>query len=94
MSITWADPQIYNGNPHAASSSVSGVGSPAENLGSAALTYYAGSTASGAPLAGAPVAAGTYTVNASFSRERQLQPCLGDEDDHHRQGGTGREGGR
>ena len=47
VSITWADPQTYNGNPHPASGSVSGVGSPAENLGSAALTYYAGSTASG-----------------------------------------------
>jgi hypothetical protein len=74
VSITWADPQIYNGNPHAASSSVSGVGSPAEDLGSAALTYYAGSTASGAPLAGAPVAAGTYTVNTSFSGNGNYNP--------------------
>ena len=30
------------------------------------LTYYAGSTASGTPLAGAPIAAGTYTVVANF----------------------------
>jgi hypothetical protein len=74
VSITWADPQIYNGSPHAAGSSVSGVGSPAEDLGSAALTYYAGSTASGAPLAGAPVAAGTYTVNTSFSGNGNYNP--------------------
>jgi hypothetical protein len=31
------------------------------------LTYYAGSTATGTPLSGAPSAAGTYTVVASFN---------------------------
>src|SRR5207244_2426696 len=31
------------------------------------LTYYPGSSASGTPLAGAPVAAGTYTVVAAFA---------------------------
>ena len=30
------------------------------------LTYYAGSTAAGTPLAGAPTAVGTYTVVANF----------------------------
>ena len=75
VSTSWANPQTYNGNPHPASGSVSGVGSPAENLGFASLAYYAGSTASGMPLAGAPVAAGTYTVKASFAGNGNYNPA-------------------
>ena len=75
VSTSWVDPQTYNGNPHPASGSVSGVGSPAENLGFASLAYYAGSTASGMPLAGAPVAAGTYTVKASFAGNGNYNPA-------------------
>ena len=30
------------------------------------MTYYAGSSATGSPLSGAPITAGTYTVVASF----------------------------
>jgi hypothetical protein len=59
----------YNGNPFPATDSVTGVsgtaGSTLEGVG-LALAYYVGSTASGSPLSGAPTAAGTYTVVASF----------------------------
>jgi hypothetical protein len=65
VSITWAN-AIYDGNANAASAAVSGIGNPPENLGPASLTYYAGSTATGTPLSGAPKDAGTYTVQASF----------------------------
>ena len=59
----------YNGNPFPATDSVSGVsGTPGATLEGAGLTltYYAGATASGSPLSGAPVAAGTFTVVAAF----------------------------
>ncbi len=60
----------YNGNPFPATDSVTGVsgiaGSSLEGV-SPTLTYYAGSTATGTPLAGAPTTAGTYTVVASFA---------------------------
>jgi uncharacterized delta-60 repeat protein len=56
---------VYDGNPHGATATVSGVGGV--NLGSASLTYYAGATASGTPLSSAPSAAGTYTVLASYA---------------------------
>jgi hypothetical protein len=60
----------YNGNPFPATDSVTGVsgtaGSTLEGV-DLTLTYYAGSTASGSPLPGAPTAAGTYTVVAGFA---------------------------
>src|SRR5262249_7894569 len=55
----------YNGSPFAATATVAGLnGVPGPSLEGVAptLTYYAGSTASGTPLAGAPVLPGTYTV--------------------------------
>ena len=52
IAITWNN-STYNGSPNSASASASGVGSPAESLGSATLTYYSGSTATGTPLSGA-----------------------------------------
>jgi len=68
VTIMWTTPQTYNGNTHPATASVTGVGSPAANLGPAnTLTYYSGSTASGTALAGAPTDAGTYTVQADFN---------------------------
>ncbi len=67
INITWSN-STYNGNANAASASVSGVGNPAENLGTAdSLVYYAGNAATGTPLAGAPTNAGTYTVKAIFN---------------------------
>ena len=75
VSITWADPQGYNGNPHPATGSVSGVGSPAADLGSPALTYYAGSMATGEALATAPVGAGTYTVKAVYAGNGNYSPA-------------------
>jgi hypothetical protein len=67
VTITWSN-ATYDGNTHPATASVSGVGSPPENLGSAnSLTYYSGSSASGTPLSGAPTGAGTYTVKADFT---------------------------
>jgi ELWxxDGT repeat protein len=55
----------FNGSPFAATATVNG-GSSLEGV-SPTLTYYAGSSAAGTPLAGAPVSAGTYTVVASFA---------------------------
>jgi hypothetical protein len=60
----------YNGLTFAATTTVAGVsGIAASSLEGVAptLTYYAGSTANGAPLGGAPVLPGTYTVKASFA---------------------------
>ena len=75
VSITWADVD-FDGNAHPASASVSGVGSPAEDLGDAdSLTYYAGATATGTPLAGAPTDAGTYTVKADFDGNGNYKPA-------------------
>jgi hypothetical protein len=67
IDITWTN-STYNGNANTASASVSGVGTPAENLGAAdSLLYYAGNAATGSPLAGPPTNAGTYTVKAIFN---------------------------
>jgi hypothetical protein len=64
----------YNGQPFPATATVAGVvagvdatpGPTLEGVG-LTLTYYAGSTATGTPLSGAPAAAGIYTVVASFA---------------------------
>ena len=65
IAIDWAN-STYDGSPNGASASVSGVGSPAEDLGPADLTYYEGTDDTGTPLSGAPSDAGTYTVKAAF----------------------------
>ncbi len=64
----------YNGSAFTATATVAGVLTGVDNTPSASLegvtptlTYYAGSSASGTPLSGAPVDAGTYTVVASFA---------------------------
>jgi hypothetical protein len=60
----------YNGSPFLATDSVTGLSGTAgptlEGVG-LTLTYYAGSTAGGSPLSGAPSNAGTYTVVAGFA---------------------------
>ncbi len=59
----------YNGSPFPATATVTGSsGIPSSSLEGVTptLTYYAGSTAAGTPLAGAPSAVGTYTVVANF----------------------------
>jgi hypothetical protein len=66
VSVTWAS-WTFDGAAHPASGSVTGVGSPAANLGTPTLTYYTGATATGSPLSGAPSAVGTYTVLASYA---------------------------
>ena len=61
---------VYDGDPIPGTATVAGVDdSPASSLEgiSPVLTYYAGSTATGTPIAGAPTTAGTYTVVASFA---------------------------
>src|SRR5207248_2410809 len=66
-SINWSG-WTFDGTAHAASGSVSGVGSPAANLGNPdSFSYYSGSIATGTPVAGAPKDAGTYTVRADFN---------------------------
>jgi uncharacterized repeat protein (TIGR01451 family) len=64
----------YTGNPFSATATVAGVVAGVDNLPRSSLegtgltfAYYAGSSAAGTPLAGAPVATGTYTVVASFA---------------------------
>src|SRR5205823_9192321 len=63
--IGWAD-STYDGTANAASATVAGVAADGDLLPHATFVYFAGSTATGTPLAGAPVNAGTYTVRASF----------------------------
>jgi len=75
VSITWAD-ATYDGNAHGASVSVSGVGSPAEDLSPPdSVIYYVGSDTTGAELTGAPTDAGTYTVEAKFDGNSNYNPA-------------------
>ncbi len=64
---------IYNGSKFSATALVAGVVSGVDSTPesgletvSPTLTYYAGTSATGTALAGAPTSAGTYTVWASF----------------------------
>jgi hypothetical protein len=60
---------LVNGSPFPASASIAaGSGSPSSMLEGVglSLTYYAGTSASGTPLSGAPSSVGAYTVVASF----------------------------
>ena len=52
---------------NSASAVVNGVAGESDLSPAATFAYYAGSTATGSPLAGAPTNAGTYTVKASFA---------------------------
>jgi hypothetical protein len=72
-SVNVTDGGTYSGAAIAATATVAGVvagvdATPAASLEgvSPALTYYAGTTATGTPLPGAPTSVGTYTVVASF----------------------------
>jgi sugar lactone lactonase YvrE len=61
----------YNQSPFAATATVAGVdgvAGPSLEGVTPTLTYYAGSTATGTALAGAPTLPGTYTVKAAFAR--------------------------
>lgn len=65
---------VYNGQPHPATATVAGVVAGVDDTPSAALegvsvtlAYFVGSSAAGAPLPGAPVLPGTYTVLAAFA---------------------------
>ncbi|WP_171475458.1 beta strand repeat-containing protein [Frigoriglobus tundricola] len=57
----------YTGSAFAASYTLNGVANGTLEGTAASLTYYAGTTATGTPLAGAPTTAGTYTVVAAFA---------------------------
>ena len=77
--LTVTDPGgTYNNNPSPATDSVAGVsgaaGSSLEGV-TPSLAYYAGTTATGTPLAGATTAAGTYTVQASFAGSTDYAPA-------------------
>ncbi len=72
----------YNGRPFPATATVAGVvpgvdTTPAASLEGVglSLTYYAGSSAGGTALAGAPTAAGTYTAVASFAGSADYAPA-------------------
>ena len=69
IDITWEN-WTFDGTAHAASGSVNGVGSPAEQLGTPTFTYYAAASISRVldanKLMGVPKDAGTYTVVASY----------------------------
>ncbi len=87
----------YNGNSYPATGTVAGVsGTPASTLEGVGLafTYYAASTASGSPLAGAPASAGTYTVVASFAGSAGLLAQDRPDDIHHRPGDSQGRGDR
>src|SRR5436309_1040213 len=59
---------IYDGSAHPATGFAYGVGGTSDVLIPAVtFTYYSGTTASGTPLSGPPVDAGTYTVRASYA---------------------------
>ena len=66
IAITWVN-GVYNTNPHPASAVVNGVAGQTNLTPAATLVYYAGSSVGGTPLSGAPVNAGTYTVQAVFA---------------------------
>ncbi len=55
----------YTGQPIPATATVTGINGVSP--GTATLTYYAGTSASGTPLSGPPTALGTYTVVATFA---------------------------
>jgi hypothetical protein len=57
----------YNGMPVAASASVLDTNGVTSVAGAWTYTYYAGSTATGTPLPGAPTNPGTYTVVVTFT---------------------------
>jgi hypothetical protein len=73
VSVSWAG-WTFDGTAHQATGLISGVGSPAANLGNPDFAYYSGSTATGSPLPGAPMNAGTYTVKASFAGNGNYNP--------------------
>jgi hypothetical protein len=73
VSVSWAG-WTFDGTAHQATGLISGVGSPAANLGNPDFAYYSGSTATGSPLPGAPMNAGTYTVKASFAGNSNYNP--------------------
>ncbi len=71
--VSIADVPIFTGRPFFALATVSGVVKAVDDFPAVSLegiipslTYYAGSSASGTPLPGAPVDVGTYTVVASY----------------------------
>src|SRR5204862_441227 len=64
--IDWSD-STYNGNPHPATAQANGISGENGLSPSPSLTYYAGESATGTALAGAPTNAGTYTVKAVFA---------------------------
>jgi hypothetical protein len=85
ITVTQATPTVsvsddggtVNGSPFPATATVAGVIPGVDDTPTASLegvgltlTYYAGSTASGDPLAGAPTDPGTYTVVANFPGSR------------------------
>jgi hypothetical protein len=64
--VTVSDPSgPYTGSPYAATGTVTGLGGV--DLGSPTFSYYAGDNADGTPMTTVPIAAGTYTVVASFA---------------------------
>ncbi len=68
----------YNGQPFPATATITGTnGQPGTSLEGVGLTlaYYAGTRARGTPLPGAPTAAGTYTVVASFAGSANYNPA-------------------
>jgi hypothetical protein len=72
--VSWAD-STYDGNPNAASAVANGVAGETGLSPAPTLTYYSGPTATGTPLAGAPTAAGTYTVQADFAGNGNYNPA-------------------
>src|SRR5205085_2105425 len=79
VTASWVN-ATYDGTPKAATASVAGVGSPAAVLTTpaATLAYYAGATATGTALAGAPTAAGTDPERGAFAGDDNYNAASGD----------------
>jgi hypothetical protein len=68
----------YNGSAFSATATAAGldgIAGPSLEGVAPMLTYYAGSSAGGTPLAGAPVLPGTYTALASFAGSADYTPA-------------------
>jgi hypothetical protein len=77
LNVAWAG-GAYTGSAFVATGSVTGVGSPAADLGTPSFTYYSGATAAGAPLGDAPTTVGTYTVRASYAATTNYAAAFAD----------------
>jgi large repetitive protein len=78
VNVAWSG-GVYSGNAFVATATVTGVGGATISTPAPTFAYYSGNTASGTPLAGAPLNAGTYTVRASFAGNANYTSAYNDQ---------------